>query len=110
MGRKAYKSGDGSKTAFTIRLPPECGSWMYDLAEKGDKSLTELVIGFVDDARTWWGLSEAVGNELRADAKALGLEQRDYVLYLLTNRFLVTKQKGIGFDKDAPEVLLSRRR
>jgi len=83
---------------------------MYELAQETDKSLTDLVLGFLDDAHTWWGLSEELAADLRKDADRLNLSQRDYILYLLTERCAALREHGTGWEKDKLAVLLSKRR
>ena len=92
MPRKARETSDGSRTTFTIRLPPATGSWMYDLAQKTDRTLTDIVNIVVDDCRTWFGLDEQLVRALiQRDADALKLNQRDYISYLLTERCAAVK-------------------
>jgi hypothetical protein len=111
MSRKRdSSSGSSSRTVnFTIRLPKDCGAWMFQLSRETDKSLTELVVGLLDDARTWWGMGGVGAESLKRDAEALSLSQRDYVYYLLTGRYRQVKQMGPGFDKDSEDAVLSQR-
>jgi hypothetical protein len=83
---------------------------MYELSLRTEKSLTDLVVGFLDDARTWWGLGEAIAETLRQDAEKLNLSQRDYIFYLLSERYEAVRKNGVGWEKDKPRVALCARR
>ncbi len=100
MATRAKKTITGARASFSIRLPADSGSWLYDLSTETGKSLTDLVLGYVEDARTFWGLVGPVQEALTEDAKKLGLSQRDYVRYLALCRYRLIKTKGIAFDKD----------
>ena len=110
MGIRAKRTSDGSRVSFTIRLPPDCGSWLYEMSKKTDNTLTDSVVTVLNDMRTWWGLGEPVVEKLKKDAAALGLSETDYLRYLLTSRFRFVNENGAGFDKNDPDVLLSQRR
>jgi hypothetical protein len=84
---------------------------MYELAQEADKSLTDIVLSFVEDGRTWFGLDEQlVQTFIRKDAEALKLTQRDYISYLLTQRCMAIKEHGVGWEKGELKVALARRR
>jgi hypothetical protein len=110
MPRKAKPTADGSRVTFTIRLGPTSGKWLFDRSEEVGQSLTDLVVGFIIDARTWWDVAAEVAAALRDDAKQLDLSQRDYVHYLLERRYEAIRKHGAGWEKNDPAVLLAKRR
>lgn len=110
MTRAAKRTKDGSRVTFTIRLPPGAGKWLFDHAENSESALTDVVVRFIDDARTWWDSAPEVADALARDASELGLSQRDYVHYLLERRFEAIAKHGAGWEKGDPTVLLAQRR
>ena len=60
MARHAAPTNDGSRTSFTIRLPPATGSGLHSHAQACNAALTQFVLGFLGDLRTWFGLREDV--------------------------------------------------
>jgi hypothetical protein len=71
---------------FTARLSPDNVAWVHSLAAEHDATLSATIMQIVEDARTWWALPKDSVRALAADAKALGLNQRDYIFYLLRER------------------------
>jgi len=110
MPKKARPTPDGSRANLLASATPESGQWLFDRAQGENCSLTDLVVGFVEDARTWWEHGQEVADALSEDAEKLGLSQRDYVFYLLAERYQAVRERGAGWEKDRPAVLLAQRR
>jgi predicted transcriptional regulator len=81
-----YHTPPGDLMAFTVRLPTETAAWTSALAQQHDATLSAAIMQVLEDERTLWGLEKDRVKALRADAKALGLSQRDYIYYLLRER------------------------
>jgi hypothetical protein len=109
MARHAAPTNDGSRTSFTIRLPPATGSWLYSHAQACNASLTQIVLGFLVDLRTWFGLREDVQALVVQDMECLKLSQRDYLRLLLLERIAEIKARGPGWEKDDLNVALAHR-
>jgi hypothetical protein len=96
MPRTPFKTRDGVHVDFTIRLPPAAADWTYDVAARHDATMRAVVAQVLEDVRTLWELPKSMAQQLKADAKALGLEQRDYLYYLLRQRFQQVHAGGGG--------------
>ena len=110
MPRKAQQTADGSRVTFTIRVAAVPGKWLFERAAAEGHALTEVVVAFIEDARTWWDVAAEMATALREDSEQLNLSQRDYVHYLLERRYEAIRKHGAGWEKDEPAVLLAKRR
>ncbi len=71
---------------ITMRLPGADARWIAHQGKTvGNTAL--FLRRLVDDARNLYGLPEPIREALQAEAKKLGKDQRDYVVYLLTRRY-----------------------
>jgi hypothetical protein len=68
-------------------------------AEAKGEPVTDLVRGIVDDFRTLFGLPGLIVDALDADAKALGLDRRQYLMHLVARRYEDSLAHGPGFER-----------
>jgi hypothetical protein len=91
--RSLYRTPEGDMVNVSARMPATTSAWVYELAAKHEATLSATAMQLLEDWRTWWGISKEDRKVLRADARALGLSERDYVYYLLRRRALKLLQE-----------------
>src|SRR5947209_2902373 len=83
---------------LSVRFPIDVMAWFKSQAESKGEPITDLVRRIVDDYRTLFGLPKLIVDALDADAKALGLPRREYVMHLVARRYEEVLSRGPGFD------------
>jgi len=81
-----FRTPPGDLMEVSTNLSPENIGWVHNLAAAHDATLSAAVMQVLEDSRAWWSLPRETVKALVADAKALGLSQRDYIYYLLRER------------------------
>jgi hypothetical protein len=83
MGRTTNETG---LLAGTVRLSPAEFGFIEKLGKDMNESFNGVVRHLINDARTYFGLPEAMTNLLDDEAKKLNKNRREYVLHLLSSR------------------------
>ncbi len=84
---------------ITLRLSTKVAAWLKNLSETRRESVNDLLRQVVDDAHSLYGLPMTIVQALDDDAKALGMERRDYLMHLLALRYNQIVREGVGFEK-----------
>ena len=86
------------KVMQTFRIPRELVTFLKLEANATGLDLTAYVNRMLYGLKTYYGLPQAVIEQLEADRTALKMERYDYFLHVLYKRSNEVIQKGPGFD------------
>jgi hypothetical protein len=93
------KHASPEKQGMSITMPLELMAWVKRQAEDQAESINQVIRRFIEDHRNLFGLPEMMADLLNADAKALGLNRREYLMHLLAVRYRDLLKHGPGFEK-----------
>src|SRR5258707_7146964 len=84
---------------LSVRFPIEVMAWFKHHAEAKGEPVTEFLRRIVDDFRTLFGLPRSMVESLEADAAAMKMDRREYLMHLITLRYQQILAHGPGFEK-----------
>jgi hypothetical protein len=93
------KTFSSETISLSVRFPTKLMAWAKAGAEKNGESINEFVRRGLDDMRCLFGLPQVMVDAMDADAKALGLDRREYLMHLVAVRYQEVLAKGPGFER-----------
>jgi hypothetical protein len=86
------------KVTTTFRIPLDINYWIKEESAARQWSANEFVVTLLDDYLGWFGFPSPDAAAMEADRKALGVDRRQYLKWVLAKRVEQVREKGPGFD------------
>lgn len=81
------KSATADSFVTTVRMSARDGAFFNAWASAHGTTLAGVLRQFAADYRDWFGVPDNLRDALEADAKAMGKDIRDYMVFLLGRRY-----------------------